>query len=410
MIQHGKPGEKIEGRDYSDLLARAGKCVLALFNERSDARLVFHYYSFTVDLVECTEELAEEEDAEPAQKAQALVAAWFFHSGRLFDYEKHAEHSLRLARDFLARHAPDEAFREKALLCLALGLSEEETTSSPALWLRDANTISTFLQDPDERRPLLHLEWELMLRRRLSRPEWTQYWLQQLLGQRLFTHSARMRFEDKMAEQIRKLKKAVEKEGSSFSVHKKDEKTRSRLYHTLEKKQPTRAVQTFFRANYRNHINLSAIADNKANIMISVNSILISVLITILTYQNLSDNNPVILLPVVIFLVTGLASLIFAVLSARPKVTNLHLERDKEKIRRNMVFFGNFVHLDLDEYEEAMDAIFRDSELLYGNMTRDLYFLGKVLDKKYRYLSLSYNVFMLGFIATVGTFLIALLT
>ena len=55
-----------------------------------------------------------------------------------------------------------------------------------------------------------------------------------------------------------------------------------------------------------------------------------------------------------------------------------------------------------------MEDVFNDSELLYGNMVRDLYYLGKVLDKKYRYLSISYNIFMVGFIATVGTFLIAL--
>jgi hypothetical protein len=80
----------------------------------------------------------------------------------------------------------------------------------------------------------------------------------------------------------------------------------------------------------------------------------------------------------------------------------------KEERRKNMVFFGNFVTMDLEEYEESMDALFRDSELLYGNLTRDLYFLGKVLDKKYRYLKVSYNIFMIGFVATVVTFLIML--
>ncbi|MCB0599068.1 MAG: HD family phosphohydrolase, partial [Phaeodactylibacter sp.] len=105
----------------------------------------------------------------------------------------------------------------------------------------------------------------------------------------------------------------------------------------------------------------------------------------------------------------GMASLIFAVLSARPKVTTLNREgAPMEEIRRNVVFFGNFVHLRPDQFEQAMEEVFNDSELLYGNMVRDLYYLGKVLDKKYRYLSISYNIFMVGFIATVGTFLIAL--
>jgi hypothetical protein len=128
-----------------------------------------------------------------------------------------------------------------------------------------------------------------------------------------------------------------------------------------------------------------------------------------LTYKNITETNPVILLPIVIFLFTGLVSLIFAVLSIRPKVTSLNPPGTKPDIaKQNIVFFGNFIHLSLEEYEEAVDAMFRDGELLYGNMVRDLYFLGKVLDKKYRYLTLAYNTFMIGFIATVVTFLVAI--
>ena len=67
-------------------------------------------------------------------------------------------------------------------------------------------------------------------------------------------------------------------------------------------------------------------------------------------------------------------------------------------MEKNIIFFGNFVNLELEEYEEAMDAVLREGELMYGNMVRDLYFLGKVLDKKYRYLTNSYNIFMVGFV------------
>ena len=114
------------------------------------------------------------------------------------------------------------------------------------------------------------------------------------------------------------------------------------------------------------------------------------------------------MMPAVIFVVTGLTSLTFAVLSARPKVTTLNKDvHDKERIKQNLFFFGNFVHLRLDEYEESMDAIFRDGELLYGNLVRDIYYLGQVLNKKYHFLTLSYNIFIIGFIATAVFFMIA---
>lgn len=179
-----------------------------------------------------------------------------------------------------------------------------------------------------------------------------------------------------------------------------------RPFQGIERKVPLRAIQSFFRSNYRNHINLSAIADNKANIMISVNSILISVLITLLSYRNIGETNPAVLLPVIIFLVSGLCSLIFAVLAARPKITRLNNGATVPDIRKgNLVFFGNFVTLSLDDYEAAMDELFRDGELLYSHMVRDLYYLGQVLDKKYRYLTVSYTLFMTGFIASVLAFL-----
>lgn len=143
--------------------------------------------------------------------------------------------------------------------------------------------------------------------------------------------------------------------------------------------------------------------------MISVNSIVISILISFLSYRNIAEVKPHILLPVIIFLMTGLTSLIFAVLSARPKVTALNRNKtNPAEVRKNVAFFGNFITLELHEYETAMDSLFRSTELLYGNMARDLYYLGKVLDKKYRYLTVSYNLFMVGFAATVLTFLFVL--
>ncbi len=182
-----------------------------------------------------------------------------------------------------------------------------------------------------------------------------------------------------------------------------------RHFQGIERKVPIRAIQSFFRANYRNHIELSAIADNKANIMISVNSILISVLITLLSYRNIGETNPKVILPVVLFLVSALGSLIFAVLAARPKVTRLPNGTPVPDLSKgNLLFFGNFVSLRLEEYEEAMDQLFRDGSLLYGHLVRDMYYLGQVLDRKYRFLTVSYTLFMTGFIVSVVIFIVTL--
>ena len=258
-----------------------------------------------------------------------------------------------------------------------------------------------------ETSPLWQLERELMLDQKYSPSEWSDYSMQQLKDARFYTSHAKVHFEPLAANHTVALKQKAEKQRrrEEGQVTPTD-----RMYNNLEPRINS-GVQTFFRTNYRTHINLSAIADQKANIMISVNAILISVVISVISYRNMTETNPAILMPVLIFLVTGLASLIFAVLAARPKVTsNINDGTPIEEAKKHLVFFGNFVSLKVDKYEELMEEMFQDTELLYGNLSRDLYYLGKVLDKKYRFLSISYNIFMVGFVATVLTFLGVLLT
>ena len=226
-----------------------------------------------------------------------------------------------------------------------------------------------------EQTPLLKLERELLPREIFSQFDWTQLQLQQLLKVGYHHPYAKEHFEPILAQHILEQKSLMEKKRRDQSLDPAISPLRT--FQQIERKLPTSGIQTFFRSNYRNHINLSAIADNKANIMISVNAIVISVLISVVGFQNFTETKPILLMPVVLFLITGLSSLIFAVLSARPKVTSVNAElQDPMERRRNIVFFGNFVSLPIEEYEEAMDAMFRDGELLYGNLTRDLYFLG----------------------------------
>ena len=395
---------------YSGVLQQAQAHVLNYFNQRQDARLVYHNYQFATAHAEQVHALGSAENLDQGQLETALLAAWFGNVGYLSAYENFLDQSLREAESFLRScQYPDNKI-EQVLKCLNLlsGTVKPESVAQKVFF--DAFQIVAFIEDYELRSPLLKLEWELVQNRQLSKLEWANIQLRQLLGVQLFTHTARKLFEPVLGQLIKNHKELVDKYTCSGARSWEDAGI-PRKFQGIERKIPGSAIQTFFRSNYRNHINLSNIADGKANIMISVNSILISVLITVLTYRNVAETNPVILMPIVIFLLTGLASFIFAVLSARPKVTSLlHKNMSKDKIKKNIVFFGNFVNLDLDQYEEAMDAMFRDSELIYGNMTRDLYYLGKVLDKKYRFLTVSYTIFMIGFVAAVGTFLFALFT
>lgn len=392
----------------SPLVEQARHFVWEQFDQHHDPRLLFHSYHYTRDLYRTAGELCRQAGVDTAITELVQVAAWLLPTGYLHDYAHPAATSRQQALRFLSSQQQEITWTADHLATLIERVGKQQAPQNTAEQiLSDAYHIVTYIENYDTRHTLLRLEQELLLDRRHSAMEWAQWELQELLRVKLYTPHARLHYEPRLAEHILGRKQRIEKLSRREDIRTPAEPTGP--FQQLEAGNTARAIQTFFRANYRNHINLSAIADNKANIMISVNSILISVLITFLSYRNIGENNPRILLPVVIFIVSGAASLIFAVLSARPKVTSLHQEGTLPSIsQKNLVFFGNFVHLQLEQYEAAMDAMFRSDELIYGNMTRDLYHLGKVLDKKYRYLSVSYTVFMIGFVATVVSFLILL--
>ena len=159
-----------------------------------------------------------------------------------------------------------------------------------------------------------------------------------------------------------------------------------------------------FRTTYRNHINLSSIADSKANIMISVNAILLSILLSFVSTRLQTD--PRLLVPTTSLVATCLVAMVFAILSARPKVTSQTFTVDE--VRRspqaNILFFGNFTNMPLHEFTVGVRELMKDSDLLYDNMISDIYSLGQVLQRKYRLLWISYSAFMAGVILSVALF------
>jgi hypothetical protein len=166
-----------------------------------------------------------------------------------------------------------------------------------------------------------------------------------------------------------------------------------------------RGIETMFRTSYRTHVDLSHLADNKANIMISINGIIISILLASISPK--IDANPWLLLPTAFLLVGCLGSMIYAILAARPRVSShvVSLE-DVKSDRSNILFFGNFISLEEDDFVEGMKDLLTNTDRLYVNMIRDIYSLGGVLAKKFRLLRVSYNIFMFGLIIGVGLFIL----
>ncbi|MDV7394754.1 DUF5706 domain-containing protein, partial [Arthrospira platensis SPKY1] len=128
-----------------------------------------------------------------------------------------------------------------------------------------------------------------------------------------------------------------------------------------------------FKTALRNHLDLSNLADNKANIMLSVNALIITIAMPLAV--SFIKSNLFLLIPLGCLLATCLLSMIFATLATRPiPMTGYTAKEQIDEGRSNLFFFGNFYSMKYDEYQEGMKAVIADESNLEGSIMRDLFF------------------------------------
>ena len=182
------------------------------------------------------------------------------------------------------------------------------------------------------------------------------------------------------------------------------------LVNQLEKdlKGGSRAKDTMFRITIRNQVDHIAIADNKANIIVSVNTIIISLIIAGLgsgmSFAELDFLQfPQIIAPLTILMLACTVSAIFSILAARPRMLKVKGEPDPET--KSLLFFGNFTHLSLPEYINEMYEVMKSNTSIYRSLIIELYFNGQILSRKYRLLAYSYTAFLYGLVLCVIVYL-----
>lgn len=169
----------------------------------------------------------------------------------------------------------------------------------------------------------------------------------------------------------------------------------------------TRGIQTMLRVMNDNHIEFSNMADNKANILISVNAIIISIILSVLLRR--LEVEPHLTIPTLLFLATSLTTIVISILSTRPRVSSgLFSKEDILNHKVNLMYFGNFHKSKVGDFEWGMREMMNDPEYLYGNLFRDLHQLGIVLAKKFRLISIAYTIFMFGLIISVLAYIVAI--
>jgi predicted metal-dependent HD superfamily phosphohydrolase len=387
----------------SDILKRTDDFVLNLFKNKLDDKFVYHNYTHTKRVVKSTQEIVDNSEIDVKDKEALLLAAWLHDTGYTHGDVAHEEASAVIAEKHLKEQEIDTG-TITLVKRLILATKFNGVPHGPLEEIiRDADA-SHFAKDYyNETCELLKKEYFLR-GKEYTNKEWRNENIKVFTEKhRYYTSYAIKNWNTSKNENLLKLIKQKKKKKKKFNKEK--------VKNDLKNQSPERAIQTLFRTTLRNHIKLSDIADTKANILLSVNAIIISLALANLIPKLEQASNRHLLWPTLILILFSVASIILSIMSTRPNVTSGEFTDEQVQKREvNLLFFGNFHKVPFKRYEKALMSLLENKEEVYESLLRDLWLLGLVLHRKYTLLRWTYTIFMIGIIGSVLAFLVAFLT
>ena len=328
------------------------------------------------------------------------ITAWFHDTGYLFaDPGHHEEKSVELMQEFMKTHTTDDKLSDSVAACIMATKPPRQHDSLLKEIICDADTYHLGTAGFKETNKKVWEEFNAN-GTTVTAEEWVLQTSELLKEHQFYTKYCKDLLKKGKKKNMKKLNKMpVEKDKTEEVKNLSDlEKDKSGLM--------SKGIQTMLRLTSQNHFHLSDMADSKANILISVNAIIISVILGVLMRK--LEEAPYLAIPTIIFLMVSLATIVISIIATRPKVTGgTFTSQDILDKKTNLLFFGNFYKASYDEYNAAMRAMMSDTDYLYGSLIKDIYTLGTVLGRKYRLVRLAYNIFMIGIIVSVLAFAIA---
>jgi predicted metal-dependent HD superfamily phosphohydrolase len=424
------------------LLQEARQYVTGIFTNKVDPAFVYHNLDHTKEVVEAADLMASRLNLPEEDKPALLLAAWFHDTGYSAGQPKrHEEVSRDIAADFLQSRGIDQLTIDKVSNAIMATKWPQSPTNLLEQILCDADLSHLGMSIFPEKNKLLRQELNLLFDNKLSKKEWRQKNIFFLQQHRYFTEYGKTVLEPVKLQHLQTLIQKADKKGNDedeslekmvvntklpqennmIVTNEKNngervarDKEREKLDRDREKldkdkqARTERSIATMFRIMSENHVNLSQMADSKANIMISVNTIVISIMVSVLLGK--LQFYPEFIVPTIILLAVCLSAVVFAILATRPNVNQgTFTAEDIENKKVNLLFFGNFFNMQLKDYDWAMKQMMADRDYLDSSMIKDIYSLGVVLARKYKYLRIAYNIFMFGLVIAILAFAIVFL-
>ncbi len=389
----------------SKLIKKADRFVFNLFKDKLPNTFLYHNYTHTERVLKNVNEILENTETTPNEKNALQLAALFHDTGYLRTREGHEEESVKIATEFLKKENIDKDIIDVAnKLILATKFDKQPDSKIEAI-IKDADTAHFGKKYFTEASEFLRKELEIQNIASYSPSEWSEINFKMLTKDHIFfSDYALKNWQTRKEKNLLKLIKNKVKKKKKLKI----EKIKAKYKAQYKDESSDRGVQTFYRVTLKNHLKLSDIADTKANILLSVNAIIISLVLSNLISKLDNPSNNYLIVPTIIFILFSVASMILSILATRPNITRAEFtEEDVKNKKVNLAFFGNFNQLDLKVYKLALKELLKDKDYLYGTLAEDLYFLGKVLDRKYKILRITYTIFMSGIIISLIAFAIS---
>jgi predicted metal-dependent HD superfamily phosphohydrolase len=384
--------------------------VTNLFDTNKRAKLFYHTLEHTKETLKRDEEIAAHYKLNEKEMLAVYIAAWFHDTGRIFTGpENHEEKGVELMRSFMQINCPDTELIKIIEGCI---LATKRS-------IIPANLIQQILSDADTyhlgtkefKRTNKLVRKEISMDREMPKEEYDIKTLEFLENHKYYTSYCIELLNKGKEENIEKLRQKIAErtvnadDNSLFGSEKQGDSKVDKQTNSLISK----GIQTMLRLASQNNLRLSEMADRKANILISVNAIIISVSISVLFRK--FETDPFLVVPTIVFLTSSVITIVLSILATRPTITGGNFSKEDITAKKvNLLFFGNFYKASLEDFRWGMGIMMRDPEYLYGSLIKDVYFLGVVLGKKYRLLRIAYNIFMVGVVISVIAFTIAVFT
>ena len=383
-------------------------------------KMVYHDVRRTHKLVKAVVEIMEHEVLTEVEKENVQIAAWFLYTGfkdvEQYEEEKPADVSLisycLVCSEHIAKHFlvsvdfPEERINQVIETMNNAGLGEKEKTQIEKI-LTDAIYFSFGKKGGTKDLKLMYEENLLTGTISVGKTSWAEMVLNYLEKHVYYTEYGKEHLEPKKQSLIIKIQKDKKNREKQEDILLKKELDISEtelktLKKDLEKQKgrDDKGIQTMFRITSRNHYTLNAMVDRKANIMISVNSIILSLILGVLLSGQIVLEK-IDFIPTILMLSTSILSVIFAIFSIRPTTT--HGEFTEEEVRNkhgNLLYYGNFHDMHPRDFEWGMLQMLSDRNYLYTTMIRDFYYLGQTIDRKHKNIRKSLNFFTAGLALT----------